>query len=114
MVSHVGNEIAEFAPKKVISNATFQAFLDKFMHEEDLADIKKTIREQYNCQKAPYNGNYFLCISNLIRDSSFTCSTRQIYDAYSVSSKAYMMQYNFPNSKSAGVRSPSAVHQQRC
>lgn len=59
MVSHVGNETAVFASKKIISNATFQVFLDKFMPEEDLAGIKTRIREQYDCQKAPYNGNYF-------------------------------------------------------
>jgi len=34
------------------------------------------------------------CLNHIIRDSSFTCNARWLYDAFSSSS--WMMQYNFP------------------
>ena len=64
------------------------------MPEPQLASIRAAVRQQYNCTKNPYNGDYRLCVSTLIRDSTFTCNTRQLYDAYK--GKAYMMQYSFP------------------
>jgi hypothetical protein len=106
MVSHVGNEAGGFTPKHIKSNKTFQEFLHNFMPEKELSDIKTAIQNKYNCQNPPYNGDYHLCASTLIRDSSFTCNTRQLYDAYKrIGKDVYMMQYNFP-----GPRFAPAVH----
>ena len=90
----MGNESGSFIPAYVVSNATFETFLDEFMPEQQLTSIRAAIRGQYNCTEFPYNGDYRLCVSTLIRDSTFTCNTRQLYDAYK--GKAYMMQYSFP------------------
>ena len=76
------------------------------MPEERLAGVRSAIRAQYNCSQPPYDGNYTFCVSMLIRDSTFTCNTRQLYDAYRT--KAYMMQYSFPAGGSLGL--PEAKH----
>ncbi|KAL9110951.1 MAG: hypothetical protein Q9227_004566 [Pyrenula ochraceoflavens] len=94
LVSHVANESATFTPKYVVSAATFNQFLHAFMPEASLAPIRSAILSQYNCTSPPYNGDYRACASTLIRDSTFTCNTRQLFDAYA--GKAYMMQYSFP------------------
>ena len=72
----------------------FDNFVNAFMPEPELIPLRNTIKQRYDCQKAPCNGNPKLCAGLLIRDSTFTCNTRQLYDAYK--GKAYMMQYSFP------------------
>ena len=106
MVSHVADETKNFTPKYVVSNATFEKFLFSFMPQEQLSGVRNAIREQYDCRSPPYNNNYNFCVSMLIRDSAFTCNTRQLYDAYQ--GKAYMMQYSFPQGPAKWL--PAATH----
>lgn len=94
MVSHVLNEASgKFVPSWVKSDQTFKEFLSNLFPEPALANVKQEIQRQYNCT-SKYNGNYYNCTRDLIRDVAFTCNTRQLFDAYST--KAYMMQYSFP------------------
>lgn len=95
MISHVANESGTFTPQNVINTTTFNDYLNLFMPEVNLALVRAAILKQYSCESAPYHGDYRLCVSTLIRDLSFTCNTRQLYDAYPGKAR-YMMQYSFP------------------
>lgn len=94
IVSHVLNEAATFTPSWVNSSDTFTAFLNMFLPGDKLAPQRQRIAAQYPCTAPPYNGNYSVCIATVIRDSSFTCNTRDLYSAYP--DVAHMMQYGFP------------------
>lgn len=96
MVSHVGNESGLFTPAQVVSDASFEQFLNDFMPQSDLDATRDAIRSQYNCSINPYNGDYRACVRDLIRDSSFTCNVRQLFDAYKNLANVYMMQYDLP------------------
>ncbi|KAK0722613.1 Alpha/Beta hydrolase protein [Lasiosphaeria miniovina] len=93
LISHVTNETASFTPQWVVSQSTFDAFLNDFFPEPSLGPVRAAMRAQYNC-KTTYSGNFRACIADLIRDSTFTCNTRQLFEAYP--SVAYMMRYAFP------------------
>ncbi|KAF4343780.1 cholinesterase [Fusarium beomiforme] len=60
----------------------------------DSPDLRTKIAGQYNCTR-DYNGDYNLCLRHVIRDSSFTCNTRDLLDAYP--KQAYAMNYGFPD-----------------
>ncbi|KAF2836457.1 alpha/beta-hydrolase [Patellaria atrata CBS 101060] len=102
MVSHVADESGSFTPSYVDSSSSFNQFLCDFMPESKLSGVRDEIKKQYDCTQTPYNGNWTYCVSILIRDSTFTCNTRQLYDAYQ--GKAYMMQYSFPAPYGADAR----------
>ena len=93
-------------PKDVVSDPTFEQFLRNFMPQAELSGVRTDILKKYDCHKSPYNGNYRLCVSTLIRDSTFTCNTRNLYDAYQ--GKAYVMQYSFP--AGGPLNLPEALH----
>lgn len=95
IISHTLNESASFTPSWVNSSDTFTAFLEIFLPGDELAPIRLEIAAQYNCTEPPYNEDYHLCIATVIRDSSFTCNTRDLYSAYP--DVAHMMRYGFPN-----------------
>lgn len=76
------------------SSDTFTAFLNMFLPGDKLAPQRQRIADQYPCTAPPYNGSYSLCIATVIRDSSFTCNTRDLYSAYP--DVAYIMQYGYP------------------
>jgi hypothetical protein len=99
MVSHVANESGSFIPSYVVSAPTFQKFLGDLLPEPQLAGVRADVSKQYDCTAYPYYGDYRLCVSMLIRDSTFTCNTRNLYFAYYGST--YMMQYSFPAPHSA-------------
>ena len=103
MISHVANESGSFIPKHVVNQLSFEEFLLEFMPEEKLDRVRQAIQNQYDCTAPPYNGDFRFCVATMIRDSVFTCSTRQLYDAYK--GKAYMMQFSFP-----GPLGPPALH----
>ncbi|KAF4826690.1 Secreted lipase [Colletotrichum tropicale] len=49
--------------------------------------------------RSPYDGDYRLCITTVIRDASFTCNTRDLYSAYP--NISHMMRYGFPTASLA-------------
>lgn len=55
--------------------------------------MRKQVIDYYNCEKS-FRGNYRACVATVIRDSSFTCNNRYLFEAYP--SKSYMMRYAFP------------------
>ena len=96
VISHVANETASFTPAWVITETDFNTYLNLFMPEPQLAPVKAAIKVQYPAQGYPYYGDQRGRIADVIRDSSFTCNTRWLYDGYrQVGAGTYMMQYGF-------------------
>ena len=66
------------------------------MPEPQLEVVRQAIKAQYPAQGPPYYGDQRGRIADVIRDSSFTCNTRWLYDAYnSIGAGTYMLQYDF-------------------
>jgi hypothetical protein len=100
IVSHVGNEAGSFIPSWVQTPENFTTYLVKFMPEARLAYVRAAIERQY--PSSAYSDNQQLRVGALIRDSTFTCNTRFLYDAYAAApAKVYMMAYHLPNQTSA-------------
>jgi carboxylesterase type B len=80
------------------------------MPEPELAPARDAIQKQYPAQGPPYNGDPRKRVGALIRDSTFTCNTRQLYDAYKGRSVGvYMMQYDLLESIGQAVHASDLV-----
>src|SRR5271154_1170730 len=100
IVSHVANESGSFVPQFMRTEADFTTFINDFMPEPQLAPVRAAVETQYPAQGPPYNGDQRARAGALIRDSTFTCNTRQLYEAYKPRSTGlYMLQYDFLASK---------------
>lgn len=75
------------------SQEEFDKFLAEFLPGDKLSGVRDQIREQYDCE-SHYDGNFTNCLKEVIQDSSFTCNTRDLFEAYP--DKSYMMEYAFP------------------
>jgi carboxylesterase type B len=93
IISHCLNETASFTPKGIDSFAKFVSFLNTFLPGSDLETQRGEIIKQYNCTET-FQGDYTACISAVIRDASFTCNTRDLFEAFP--SQSHMMRYGFP------------------
>jgi carboxylesterase type B len=94
----VANETAFFVPQWVVTETDFDNYLNMFTPEPQLEGVRQAIKIQYPAQGPPYNGNQHDRLADIIRDSSFTCNTRWLYDAYtSIGAGTYMLQYDFLN-----------------
>lgn len=82
-----------FTPENITSMEKFIEFLNTFLPGEDLEDVRQKIIQQYDCKK-DFDSDYTECIATVIRDASFTCNTRDLFDAYP--DKSHMMRYGFP------------------
>ena len=103
-MSHVANESGTFVPDFIRTKADFTAFVDDFLPELPLAPVRAAIETQYPAQGPPYNGDQRARAGAVIRDSVFTCNTRQIYEAYKNRSIGlYMLQYDFLSSLNAAL-----------
>jgi len=96
IVSHCTNESSMFTPKHVTTEKAFDSFLESFL--PGASAQQKTIKGYYACE-SKFKGDWKECIGTVIRDASFTCNTRNLYDAYP--RKTYMMRYAFPFKKYA-------------
>ncbi|MCJ1247550.1 hypothetical protein MMC30_004764 [Trapelia coarctata] len=103
IVSHVANESGSFIPKYIQTEADVTTFIDDFLPEDQLNEIRDAVQAQYPASGPPYDGDQRRRVENLIRDSTFTCNTRDLYDAYK--GKAWMMQYDFLSSFNEAVHS---------
>jgi carboxylesterase type B len=99
LISHVAYEEKYFTPKSVVDKETFNDFLNLFLPGDSLAQAREAIAAKYNCTLSPWKGDYNECVGTIIRDSSFTCNTRQLFDAYS--NNSYMLRFAFPTDKTA-------------
>ncbi|MCJ1393378.1 hypothetical protein MMC18_006251 [Xylographa bjoerkii] len=92
IVSHVAEESSLFVPKFIKTAADFDRFLYDFMPGSQLAATRAKISKQY---PKPLLGTQQDRVRTLIRDSTFTCTTRQLYNAYKTKVSTYMLQYDF-------------------
>ncbi|OTA77502.1 hypothetical protein M434DRAFT_38634 [Hypoxylon sp. CO27-5] len=89
LISHCANEPHSFTPVSVTDQSSFDHFLAIFLPGTGLAPQRDAIKRRYRC------GNDFkACIAVIIRDASFTCNTRDLFNSYP--KKSYMMEYAFP------------------
>lgn len=100
MISHCENEAAAFTPKHVDSQEDFDDFLLSFLPEDRMESERNDIRERYNCRTKFWGKNkYKKCLGAVIRDSTFTCNTRNVFEAYK--GKAWTMSYGFPTTNTS-------------
>ena len=110
VISHVANETASFTPQYVVTAQNITTYLNTFMPEPQLAAVRAAIQVQYPAQGAPYYGDQRGRVADVIRDSTFTCNTRWLYNAYrGVGAGTYMMQYDFLD-YILGIHENKAVH----
>ena len=95
IVSHVFNESEGFVPPWINTRADFTQYLKDWILEPNLKNVREAIEVQYPPSGPPYNGDQRKRASDVIRDSTFTCNTRQLFDAYRNTTSTYMMQYSF-------------------
>lgn len=77
----------------MITAEDLDRFLNDFLPGPSLENERTAIKKQYNCT-ADYDGDFHKCLADIIRDSMFTCNTRDLFEAYQ--DKSYMMRYEFP------------------
>ena len=70
------------------------------MPGDDLAEIRGRISSQY--PSASYS-DQIARVGTLIRDSCFTCNTRQLFDAYQGKIRTWMINYHFLDKYNASV-----------
>ncbi|KAI4161617.1 MAG: hypothetical protein LQ342_004758 [Letrouitia transgressa] len=107
LVSHVGDEAEIFVPDFATADARFTTFVSNFMPQQALSTQRNDIYNQYSKQKFPLVKDRFKAV---IRDGSFTCNTRQLFDAYrATSTSTYMLYYNI-NYEYWGIQIFPPVH----
>lgn len=92
IVSHVYNESGIFTPKFIQNSASVEKYVFEFFPQRKLSELRTAVLKQYPADGDPYWGNARNRTEAIIRDVSFTCNTRLLYDAYKP--KTYMMQYD--------------------
>lgn len=94
IVSHVYNESGLFVPKFIQNSSSVKKYVHKFFPQHKLTELRHAVLNQYPADGPPYWGNARNRTEAIIRDLSFTCNTRLLYDAYHQKAKTYMMQYD--------------------
>ncbi|KAL8686109.1 MAG: hypothetical protein Q9218_007341 [Villophora microphyllina] len=93
LVSHVDDEAGIFVPSWVTTEALFNTFIGYFIPEPSLGWARQAIISQY--PSSAYGNDQQQRLNAVIRDASFTCNTRQLFDAYStINTPAYMLRYS--------------------
>lgn len=88
------NESGRFVPEFIRTEADAESYIREFFPQSELSDLRTAVLKQYPADGSPYRGNARKRTEAVIRDLSFTCNTRVLYDAYHNNAKTYMMQYN--------------------
>jgi carboxylesterase type B len=107
LVSHVADESKSFVPRYVTTMAKFEEFLGDFMPGDRYIQQRAAINTQYPESSFPGKTGPYDRAHAVTQDSSFTCNTRFIFDAYygtKPTTPAYMMHYGF------GEKFDLAVH----
>jgi carboxylesterase type B len=97
-VSHVADESKSFVPEHMTTTGEFEQFLANFMPGDKYVQQRASINKQYPESSFPGKKGPFNRAHAVIQDSSFTCNTRFIFDAYhktKPSPPTYMMHYGF-------------------
>ena len=97
-----------FTPSFINSNGAFAYFLNLFLDPSKTGLYEQQITAIQNLYSSIVDPH--ARASQVIRDSSFTCNTRYLFDAYSSSSSVYMMDYEFFANPSIPGVPPLAFH----
>lgn len=98
-MSHVLHEVVgPFIPKGADTPEGFERVLAEFMPGEEFSEQREAITMEYDCEER-FEGNYTKCISAVIQDSTFTCNTRDVFQAFP--DKTHMMRYGFLSAETA-------------
>lgn len=89
------DESSGFVPEFIKNSTDVENYIGDFFPQPQLRDLKNAVLEQYPADGSPYYGDARSRTEDVIRDLSFTCNTRLLYDAYHEKAETYMMQYNF-------------------
>ncbi|KAK0704475.1 Alpha/Beta hydrolase protein [Lasiosphaeris hirsuta] len=101
VISHTGNEAKIFTPSTPNGEQDVKNFLTSFFPESSLSTIRDQILTQYTppnnitCRLYPIPC-WQEALQNIIRDSSFTCNTRFLLQAYGPTTPTFMMSYLHP------------------
>ena len=94
IISHVADEATLFVDKEIKDEKTFDQFLRKLMPQQHLELVRDAIKAQYPLPS--YGNDQIKRTAAVIRDSSFTCNTRYLYNSQNFTNTiTYMMQYNY-------------------
>lgn len=88
------NESGLFVPKFIRNETDVEEYITDFFPQPELSGLKDAVLKQYPADGYPYWANARNRTGAIIRDMSFTCNTRLLYDAYHSKAPTYMMEYD--------------------
>ncbi|KAH8624331.1 hypothetical protein IG631_21070 [Alternaria alternata] len=94
IVSHDHDEVSLFLAKWVDTEEEFSEFLSYAFPGAALADIRHRIEKQYPAKF--FDSQQKMRMRKVLRDSTFVCNTRQIYNAFHNDSTVYTAKFEMP------------------
>ncbi|OBT60417.1 hypothetical protein VE03_10255 [Pseudogymnoascus sp. 23342-1-I1] len=94
VLSHDFDEASLFLAKWVKTKEDFTEFVRLAFPGDQLGEVRKRIEEKYPPIRFDYNQNRRL--RTVLRDSTFVCNKRQIYNAYKNTSTVYAARFEIP------------------
>ncbi|KAL1792387.1 hypothetical protein ACET3X_008894 [Alternaria dauci] len=94
IVSHDHDEVSMFLAEWVDSKEDFTQFLEYAFPGDALTDIRERIQKQYPAKLFDFKQKKRM--RNVLRDSTFVCNTRQIYNAFHNNSAVYTAKFDMP------------------
>ena len=108
IVTHVWNEAGILVKPWIKTAADFTEFLKSAFPGDKMQKIRDSIEARYPAKGAPFYGKQQARVRQVLQDSTFTCNSRQLYDAYK--GKTYVMQYNVPTATHGSDLLASCYH----
>jgi carboxylesterase type B len=93
-VSHDHDEVSLFLAKWVQTKENFTEFLTYAFPGAKLANIRDRIEKQYPARL--FDPKQKMRMRKVLRDSTFVCNTRQIYNAFRNDSTVYTAKFEMP------------------
>lgn len=94
VVSHDFDEVTLFVAKWVKTKEDFTKFVALAFPGDKYAHVRERIEEQYPAKNFDFQQNDRM--RRVLRDSTFVCNKRQIYNAYHNASTVYTARYEIP------------------
>ena len=94
VMSHDFDEVTLFVAKWVKTKEDFTKFVALAFPGDKYANVRERIEEQYPAKMFDFNQNDRM--RRVLRDSTFVCNKRQIYNAFHNTSDVYTARYEIP------------------
>lgn len=104
VLSHNFDEASMFLAKWVETKEDFTEFVRLAFPGDKLGEVRKSIKEKYPPIAFDYNQKQRL--RTVLRDSTFVCNKRQVYNAYKSTSTVYTAPHSPPGPKSSPQHRP--------